>query len=656
MVLPFQLFAQTQNLISNASFENDVTGSFVSSGNAVFGRVETPHSGSWSLWINASGGTNSWATVPILAQEGKTYTSAVWVKRELPDGYADLVINFIDLNGQVISGEVVQDSGKVYVSDWQQITTIATSPIGTQSMQIVMRMNGSGKAWFDDLSLFVGNPSGNYGLQGDANGDGIVGGADYVIWLVNFGKTNANGATEGDFNADQRVSGADYVILLKNYGNTYSPPQPTSTPPTPTPSPTQTPVAGTSCSLEESKFAKFEPLVVPNGLGAALHPATSGTSTDKAKILNLGMPYGRSEVRWESVESTPGSGNYNFSMYDQQVQAYAAAGLKPFFIIISHNAIGGSASYNIVNPTQRSQFARMAGALAGHFKGQGIPWEIWNEPDNDKFWPDGTPSADEYFELLKETANAIRQADPDAIIIGPSVTSDVRGYFDLPYIERLLQLGMANYIDGLSVHPYTAGSSAERTLEYYGRIKTMLNQYAPGKSIPLIGTEWGYENTIQGTNTSGWAARNTIRHFILGYWQEMPIQIYFALSGEPWGLYNSSGSAWPKATATEVMIDNLKGYKLERRLTSNNPSTQYFMLFSNCNAKYVVVAWRAAAGGWNSSIGTESYTLPLPAGNGEIVSMTGSRQAVSWGSGGLTITLTEDPQYIIFNSSQQINW
>lgn len=50
---------------------------------------------------------------------------------------------------------------------------------------------------------------------GDANGDGVVDGIDYVIWLNHFGQT-VSGPANGDFNNDGKVDGVDYVIWLIN--------------------------------------------------------------------------------------------------------------------------------------------------------------------------------------------------------------------------------------------------------------------------------------------------------------------------------------------------------------------------------------------------------------------------------------------------------
>ena len=51
---------------------------------------------------------------------------------------------------------------------------------------------------------------------GDANADSVVDGADYAIWLINYG-LDKNGPSFGDFNKDGKVDGIDYSIWLSNY-------------------------------------------------------------------------------------------------------------------------------------------------------------------------------------------------------------------------------------------------------------------------------------------------------------------------------------------------------------------------------------------------------------------------------------------------------
>lgn len=61
-------------------------------------------------------------------------------------------------------------------------------------------------------------PTPGSSVPGDANGDSHVTGADYIIWLQNYGRTIAGGPSVGDFNRDGTVNGSDYFIWLQNYG------------------------------------------------------------------------------------------------------------------------------------------------------------------------------------------------------------------------------------------------------------------------------------------------------------------------------------------------------------------------------------------------------------------------------------------------------
>jgi len=55
-------------------------------------------------------------------------------------------------------------------------------------------------------------------LPADANGDGMVDGVDYVIWLNHYNQETVNGHKDGDFNGNGITDGLDYVIWLNNYG------------------------------------------------------------------------------------------------------------------------------------------------------------------------------------------------------------------------------------------------------------------------------------------------------------------------------------------------------------------------------------------------------------------------------------------------------
>jgi len=81
--------------------------------------------------------------------------------------------------------------------------------------------------------------------------------------------------------------------------------------------------------------------------------------------------------------------------------------------------------------------------VAAGFRDEIQVWEIWNEPDLSDYW-EGT--AQEYLELVKHTSRALRRGNPDARIAPGGFTEPG------PFVEELLQLGLAQHIDILTVH------------------------------------------------------------------------------------------------------------------------------------------------------------------------------------------------------------
>ena len=52
---------------------------------------------------------------------------------------------------------------------------------------------------------------------GDANGDGIRDGRDFVIWLTHYGQTTTKKNIDGDFSQDGKVGIEDYAIWVSFY-------------------------------------------------------------------------------------------------------------------------------------------------------------------------------------------------------------------------------------------------------------------------------------------------------------------------------------------------------------------------------------------------------------------------------------------------------
>src|SRR5436190_189141 len=70
----------------------------------------------------------------------------------------------------------------------------------------------------------------------------------------------------------------------------------------------------------------------------------------------------------------------------------------------------------------RHAFATWAAAGVTHFKGRGVLWEMYNEPNISQFWKPKA-NVDDYIKLAIETGKAIKHAAPDELFIGPACST-----------------------------------------------------------------------------------------------------------------------------------------------------------------------------------------------------------------------------------------
>jgi len=132
----------------------------------------------------------------------------------------------------------------------------------------------------------------------------------------------------------------------------------------------------------------------------------------------------------------------------------------------------GGPLWSRVKPADYRLWDQLIEKLAADFREEIQVWEIWNEPDiPGVFWA-GT--VDEFMELIQHTSQALRRGNPNARVAASGFVKDAA------YTERLFQLGLASYIDILSVH-YTDESGD------VSRWRNLVSKYSP--ALPLWNTE-----------------------------------------------------------------------------------------------------------------------------------------------------------------------
>jgi hypothetical protein len=94
------------------------------------------------------------------------------------------------------------------------------------------------------------------------------------------------------------------------------------------------------------------------------------------------------------------------------------------------------------------RFASWAAQTVARYRHQIRYWQIWNEPDNALFWrPSPDPVA--YARLVILTSRAIKQVDPDAVIVAAGINP-----FNMAFLQRATEAGIWPAIDIVAIHPY----------------------------------------------------------------------------------------------------------------------------------------------------------------------------------------------------------
>ncbi len=169
----------------------------------------------------------------------------------------------------------------------------------------------------------------------------------------------------------------------------------------------------------------------------------------------------KSYVNWATVE--PVRGEFRWVDPDNVLKAAAGAGADVLLRI--HGTPDWARPPNSAlshPPTDPADFAQFLTALVARYRGRVRAYEIWNEPNLDYEWGYRTPSPVEYTALLQTAYQAIKAADPTALVVsaGLAPTGDgnpPHALGDLDFIEGMYRAGAQGYFDALGSHLYTYG-------------------------------------------------------------------------------------------------------------------------------------------------------------------------------------------------------
>lgn len=201
-----------------------------------------------------------------------------------------------------------------------------------------------------------------------------------------------------------------------------------------------------------------------------------------AQVRQMGFGWIKQTFAWRDVETLV-KGRYDWYRPDLIVQTVEQAGLKllvrldrqPFWSQSSPDAPVDNGP-----PARAQDFGDFCGALAARYKGRIAAYQVWNEPNLAREWGGQPPDPVAYTELLSACYQAIKSADPQAIVISaglaPTGDQPPGAMPDADYLRAMYAAGAADYFDvlglnapGFKAPPEMSSAQVARTPELGGQ-------------------------------------------------------------------------------------------------------------------------------------------------------------------------------------------
>jgi polysaccharide biosynthesis protein PslG len=190
---------------------------------------------------------------------------------------------------------------------------------------------------------------------------------------------------------------------------------------------------------------------------------------------------------WDGIEEEKDV--YNWLFWDDfvrmAVDEYGVTLIPYICYTPMWNSTGDSTNFWNHPPQDYEQFGTFMYALVNRYKDRIKSWEIWNEPDIEFFW---NGSIEDFVKLYKIGAEAVRKADPEAIVVLGGLAHKV------DFLESLFRdFEISPYVDIVNFHSYLEtwdGHPAEDIIEYVHRVADVVGRY--GDHQPLWMAEVGY--------------------------------------------------------------------------------------------------------------------------------------------------------------------
>ncbi len=538
---------------------------------------------------------------------------------------------------------------------WQQLTWSYTTAAGQTVLPVVMVSQNTGTIWLDEFSLVKQGTTTNLLANG-----GFETSHDQVT-LLNSSLVFAPGAASITLSGSASpvawsVLDRNNLVVASGSANVASAPATVSL--------STLPVGYYTLSLTAGDHTTMSSLAVIAGhgtaysgtrrLGTTVHPLTHPTVDHGPIAGQLGLGAVRLDMRWENVEKT--AGVYTFdSVTDAQVASLQAAGSQ-VSVILGYNNPLYEGGLSPSTPAGIEAYADYAEAVALHY-GDDVDYEVYNEPNVVTNTSLCGRTAECYIELVTPAVERIRDAVPDARIVGPSIGGLTDWWLggsetSMSWMEDFFDLNGLDIVDVVAMHNYSTPNAPEgATAAAVAGLRALMNSYPGGTATPLWVGETGWPTTgatrggVDEAQQARYIVRDAAMSFAAGAAQYM---VYDLIDDWPdplnpearFGVLRNEietrGAIVPKPSlvALEVLARQLDGYTYSG--TDTITAGVYSYRFTNSGGTVRRIMW-APAGATVTVTASASLT---------VTEYLGTARTIVREGGKAQLQLTDEPIFV----------
>ena len=391
---------------------------------------------------------------------------------------------------------------------------------------------------------------------------------------------------------------------------------------------------------------------VPESLGVNIH-FTDARPGEMEMLAGAGLRWIRTDLIWAHTERQPGE--YDFAAYDRLVASLEKNGVRALLILNGRNRLYDRGQFPFTDEG-RAACARWAAAAVRHFRGKGILWEMWNEPNVKER---DSPTAEVYAKLALAVGEAIQKAAPKESYVGPATS-----LIDMPFLEACFKAGLLRYWSGVTVHPYRF-QDPETVIPDYAELRALVARYAPrGRTIPILQGEWGWASSgynqsilwFQEEMDSEIQGKLLARQWLTNLACSIPLSIWYDWHDDgsnPRNPEHNCGMVLnayhpgqnpvytpkPAYLAAQALTGVLRGYRFEKHVPAGQPG-DYVLAFRR-GRLVRFAAW---------TVSSTPHTVRIPANQGpcRIIGHKGEdRGTTPVAQGAVSLSLSNAPQYLL---------